>query len=115
MICGKLISFTGDNEYFTGNMTLSAPDGSALVAMERFEDLTSAIDCQGEDGELSVTWKSKEAFDYALKTWKFINDDDHAHFILITNHDGCGEEYQRDSYVCGSHVLISTTFLAPSC
>jgi hypothetical protein len=80
------------------NMTLTALDGSAWVTMERFEDLTSAVDCQGHDGELSLTFKSRDAFDCALKTWKYINDDDDANFMLITNHDGCGPENERQVY-----------------
>lgn len=79
-------------------MTLHAPDGSALVTMERFEGLTSAVDCQGADGEVSITFKSREAFDYAMKTWKYINDNDHAHFILVTNHDGCGDADERGAF-----------------
>jgi hypothetical protein len=84
----------------TGNMTLYAPSGLLLVMMERFEDLTSAVDCQGHDGELSITWESREAFDHALATWKYINDDEKANFLLITNHDGCGPDHQRQTYLC---------------
>jgi hypothetical protein len=80
------------------NMTLEAPDGTLLVTMERFEGLTSAVDCMGDDGQLSLTFKSKDAFDFALRTWKYINDDEDANFLLVTNHDGCGPQNERQVY-----------------
>jgi hypothetical protein len=89
------------------NMTLHSPDGALLVAMERFEELTSAVDCHGDDGQLSMTFKSREAFDFALKSWKYINDDENANFILITNHDGCGPQHERQTYrSVSSRILL---------
>lgn len=80
------------------NMTLYAVDGLPIVLMERFEGLTSAVDCEGDDGSMSLTFKSKEAYDYALKIWGYINEDDDKRFLLIANHDGCGPADERQPY-----------------
>ncbi|KAL8722267.1 MAG: hypothetical protein Q9225_001214 [Loekoesia sp. 1 TL-2023] len=91
-------------------MTLYAPDGLPIVLMERFEGLTAAVDCKGDDGAMSLTFKSKDAYDYALKTWQYINEDDDKQFLLIANNDGCGRDDQRQPYKV-SNVIESSAHL----
>ncbi|KAL9599300.1 MAG: hypothetical protein Q9219_003927 [cf. Caloplaca sp. 3 TL-2023] len=80
-------------------MTLYAPKGLRVVMMERFEPLTSAVDCNGDDGSLSLTFKSQAAFQHALHTWSFINGSKDQRFLLIANHDGCGPKDERQGYL----------------
>ena len=80
-------------------MTLYAPDGLQMIMMERFEGLTTSVDCKGDDGSMSLTFKSQEAFNYALQTWSYINENDDDRFLLIANHDGCGPDDQRQPYL----------------
>lgn len=79
-------------------MTLHAPEGLPIILMERFEGLTSAVDCKGDDGHMSLTFSSKKAYQYALKIWGKINEDDAKQFLLIANHDGCGPADERQPY-----------------
>ncbi|KAL9026335.1 MAG: hypothetical protein Q9196_004985 [Gyalolechia fulgens] len=79
-------------------MTLYAPDGLQMVMMERFEPLTSAVDCNGDDGLMSLKFKSQGAFQRALDTWSFINKAQEKQFLLIANHDGCGPQDERQAY-----------------
>ncbi|KAI4278080.1 MAG: hypothetical protein L6R38_005321, partial [Xanthoria sp. 2 TBL-2021] len=88
-----------DGQLLLANMTLYAPDGLQIVMMERFEPLTSAVDCKGDDGEMSLTFKSKEIYDHAIKTWSFINEAKNERFLLIANHDGCGPDDERQPYL----------------
>ncbi|KAL8786204.1 MAG: hypothetical protein Q9213_002892 [Squamulea squamosa] len=88
-----------DGQLLLANMTLYAPDGLQVVMMERFEPLTSAVDCKGDDGEMSLTFKSQDVFDYAIKTWSFINEAQDERFLLIANHDGCGPDDERQPYL----------------
>ena len=67
--------------------------------MERFETLTTKVDCKGDDGEMSLTFKSKAAFRHALKTWDFINQSEEKRFLLIANHAGCGPDDERQPYM----------------
>jgi hypothetical protein len=87
-----------DGNILLANMTLYAPEGKLLVSMESFEGLTSAVDCNGDDGQLSLTFNNKDAFDYAIDKWNYINEDANEKFILIANHDGCGPDGERQAY-----------------
>jgi len=80
------------------NMTLYAPGGQQIVMMETFEGLTSSVDCKGDDGEMALTFKSQDAFDYAHEKWAFINEKPEYSFLLIANHDGCGPDDERQAY-----------------
>ncbi|KAG0136431.1 hypothetical protein HOY82DRAFT_498283 [Tuber indicum] len=87
-----------DGNVMLANMTLYAPSGQQIVMMESFEGLTSSVDCKGDDGEMALTFKSQEAFDYAHKQWSFINEKSENAFLLIANHDGCGPDEERQAY-----------------
>ena len=87
-----------DGQLLFANMTLYAPSGLPIILMERFEGLTSAVDCKGDDGTMSLTFTSKAAYDYALKIWSRINEKDADQFLLIANHDGCGPVNERQPY-----------------
>ena len=84
------------------DMTLYAPQGLQIVTMERFEPLTSSVECNADDHTMSLTFKSKEAYDHALKKWSFINENKDDKFLLIANHAGCGPEDQRQPYLVSS-------------
>ena len=69
-------------------MTLYAADGLLLVLMERFDSLTSSVDCNDDDGTMSLTFKSQDAFNHALQEWNYVNQNDNGKFLLIANHEG---------------------------
>ena len=69
-------------------MTLYAADGLLLILMERFDSLTSSVDCDGDDGTMSLTFDSQDAFNYALQEWNYVNQNDDGKFLLIANHEG---------------------------
>ena len=81
-------------------MTLHAPDGMNIVKLEEFDGLTKSIDCKGDDGSMSLTFKSLDIFKKALKAWDFINEAEENKFLLIANHNGCGPDDQRQPYLC---------------
>lgn len=81
------------------HMRLHASNGMEIVLMERFEHLTESVDCHGQDGTLSLTFKSKAAFNRALQAWSFINEAEEIKFLLITNHDDCSPSDQRRPYM----------------
>lgn len=97
------------------NMTLYAPDGLMMIMMERFEGLTASVDCKGNDGTMSLTFSSLNAFNYALQGWKYINDNDDGQFLLIANHEGCGPDDSRQPYLISQVTEDSaalTTYLS---
>lgn len=89
---------TDNGQLLFANMTLYASDGLPIVLMERFEGLTSSVDCNGADGSMSLTFKSKAAYDYALRAWQYVNEKDDENFLLIANHGGCGPDDERQPY-----------------
>lgn len=89
-------------------MTLYARDGLLIIMMERFEPLTTSVDCKGDDGEMSLTFASADAFNHALQQWSYINENEEGKFLMIANHAGCGPDDQRQPYlyVEKMHVII---------
>lgn len=79
-------------------MTLYAPEGLPIVLLERFEELNVSVKCHDREGKLSLTFSSKDAFDYAVKQWGYVNKADDGKFLFITNKDGCGPDDQRQAY-----------------
>src|SRR5690606_28144421 len=75
------------------DVTLISPNGKRVIMMEQFETFTKEIDCVGTDGEMSLTFKDKEALDYAGKAWG------DGEFYMIANHDGCAPEDQRKAWL----------------
>lgn len=82
------------------NMTLYAPNGMLMVLLERFDHLTTAIDCKGDDGTMSLTFNSRNAYQYALQAWRYINAKADDRFLLVANHQGCGPDEARQAYMC---------------
>ena len=70
-----------------------------MVLLEHFDHLTKAIDCQGDDGQMSLTFNSQKAFDHAVEAWDHVNDNADGKFLLIANHPGCGPEEERQGYM----------------
>lgn len=100
---------------FLANMTLYAPEGLQVVLVERFDGLTSAVDCKDHNGTMSLTFNSKAAFQHAVKTWNFINEAKEKKFLLITNHSGCGPDGERQTYLVTGireDTKTMTTFLS---
>lgn len=87
-----------DGTLAIANMTLNAPSDLPIVLLERFESLTNYVDCNGDDGHMSLTFKSEDAFRRAVHAWSFANSGNQK-FLVIANHDGCGVEFQRQIYM----------------
>ncbi|KAA8908672.1 hypothetical protein FN846DRAFT_906091 [Sphaerosporella brunnea] len=88
-----------NGQLLLANITLTAPDGMLVVMMERLEGLTTAVDCSTVgDGALGVTWKDKETYQEALNSWSWVNENSTNQFLVVVNHEGCGEDAQRAAY-----------------
>jgi hypothetical protein len=88
-----------NGQLLLANITLTAPDGMPMVMMERLEGLTTAVDCSTVgDGALGVTWKDKETYQEALNSWSWVNENSTNQFLVVVNHEGCGEDAQRAAY-----------------
>lgn len=88
-----------EDKALVANITLQASPGLPLVLLERFEHLTTQVDCRGRDGHMSLTFISMDAFQQALKAWRYINNHADHQFLVIANHDGCAPEDDRQPYL----------------
>ena len=81
------------------NMTLFAPNGHPIVLMERFEGLTTAVDCSiVGDGFIGLMLRDQKGYDHAREAWDRINHGDDDEFILITDHEECSPGDGRKAY-----------------
>lgn len=78
-----------------------------MIMMERFEGLTSSVDCNGDDGIISMTFQSENAYGFALQEWAYINQEDDDHFLLIGNHVSCGADNDRQPYLFVLDLTVS--------
>ena len=93
-------------------MTLTAPKGQRMVLMEHFEDLTSNRVCHEDTGHMTLTFNSREAFKHALDSWSHIKGNANEQFIMITNHDGCGPDFERQPYMYVPKINANLSILA---
>lgn len=75
-----------------------AADGEPLIMMEKFANLTSSMQCVDSNNQTKMTFKTKEAMDYAIASWDWVNDEETKCFVMIANHPSCGPEDQRYPY-----------------
>ncbi|KAF3173918.1 hypothetical protein TWF225_005859 [Orbilia oligospora] len=106
MIYGGVVS---KSQIYLANMTLYQPDdGHPLIMMERFDGLLKDVYCGTQS--ITLDFHHKDAMDYAIKTWDWVNEDTEDHFFLIANHPGCGQDAQRNPYKVAKVQYDQETF-----
>lgn len=82
-------------QHIMANMTIIMQDGRQLVSMERFEPMTKRVRC-GE--KMMLEFVSRDALEYAVKAWNWVNDEKESSFVMVANHEGCGVRRERVPY-----------------
>jgi len=91
------------------NMTLSTANNELVISMERFKSLLENVDC----GEKSILqFKNKDSFEYAIKAWNWVNEDETHSFVLIADHAGCGPDEERVPYYIHNADYDEEKFIA---
>jgi hypothetical protein len=70
-------------------------DGEKIISMERFAPMLNFAEC-GE--RIVMGFKDESTFQYAIKAWGWVNDEETHSFIMIANFVGCGPDDQRQPY-----------------
>ncbi|KAK2809709.1 hypothetical protein FQN50_003554 [Emmonsiellopsis sp. PD_5] len=78
------------------NMTLYTEDGQLILSVERFKPMLKSLQC---GSKMVLAFNSKEQFEYAIRAWKWINDDETHKFIMIADDPGCGPDDERVPYL----------------
>ncbi|KAF3922333.1 hypothetical protein AA313_de0200381 [Arthrobotrys entomopaga] len=88
---------TAKSQIYMANMTLYQPSNDhPLIMMENFDGLLKSVSC--DIGSATLSFNTKEAMDYAIKAWDWVNEAETDHFFLIANHKSCGVDAQRTPY-----------------
>lgn len=89
----------GDNLYMA-NFTLRAPqDEELILPIENFAKELKSIKCGTPEEGMTMTFQDQKSFDYAQKQWKWVDDEDINHFILVTEPDQCYQGDDRSPYL----------------
>ena len=84
-----------------GNFTVDFPeDQEGILSMEKFDDILTSIECNA-DG-LVLKFEDDAAFEYAKKTWDWVNGHDDHEFLMVTGHGDCGKDKPRTPYLVSS-------------
>ena len=76
-------------------MTVFGVGNERIVSMERFKPMLKSVEC----GEKTVLeFESREDFEYAIRAWDWINEDETHSFILVADHPGCGPDDERQPF-----------------
>lgn len=75
--------------------------------MERFAGKLKSVNC-GE--HMMLEFINKEAFEYAQRSWDWVNKDANHTFIMVTNYAGCADNLERLPFVV-SKVKYDTKHL----
>jgi hypothetical protein len=73
-------------------MTMDTKDDELIISMERFSSELKSVTC---DEKVTLTFTSNVTYAHAIKSWDWVNLQQHRTFILIANHPGCGRENSR--------------------
>lgn len=89
----------GEDKIDFANVTFYATDGLPIVVLERLDHLIEYVDCNQNDGQMALAFRSRDAFERAINAWEFVDDEEDLRFLLITNHDGCSPVDSRQPHM----------------
>lgn len=97
----------GGGKAHLANITLQAPLGLPIVLLEHLDPIIEYVDCTRDDGQIALAFKSRNAFQRAVKEWNFVNQNIEHKFLLITNHDGCSLREERQPHMYVQEIIVS--------
>lgn len=90
-------------------MTMYTKDGERIVSVERFMPLLKSFEC-GE--KMVLHFKNNEGFQYAIRAWKWLNEDETHKFILLADGPGCDPDGDRVPYLINDVDYDEKNFVA---
>jgi hypothetical protein len=77
-------------------MTMFTRDGERILSVERFRPMLKSLQC---GPKMVLAFTSRENFEYAIRAWDWVNEDETRTFIMIADDPGCGPDHQRVPYL----------------
>lgn len=87
-------------------MILYTKDNELVISMERFAHELKSVNC-GQN--MMLTFKSKAAYEYIMKTWIWVNLNGTRSFIMVANYPGCGKDRSREPWVVSNVYFYNST------
>lgn len=76
-------------------MTVFSIGNERIVSMERFKPMLKSVQC----GEKTILeFNTREDFEYAIRAWDWVNEDETHSFVLVADHPGCGPDDERQPF-----------------
>lgn len=76
-------------------MTMFTNDGERILSLERFRPMLKSLQC---GSQMILAFNSKETFEYAIRAWDWVNENETHAFIMIADDPGCGPDDDRVPY-----------------
>ncbi|KAF9692544.1 hypothetical protein EKO04_009649 [Ascochyta lentis] len=91
--------YAGDNIY-VANFTMSAAtDDEFILPVENFAKRMKSISCGTPGKPIVLEFSDVDSLSYAKSAWKWVDDADVNHFILVTEPDMCYKGDNRSPYL----------------
>ncbi|KAH6629860.1 hypothetical protein C7974DRAFT_194566 [Boeremia exigua] len=91
--------YAGDN-IFVANFTMAAQrDDEYILAVENFAKRMKSINCGAPGQPVTLEFGDVESLQYAKSAWKWTDDADINHFILVTEPNMCFQGDDRSPYL----------------
>lgn len=74
------------------NMTMYTASGELIISLQRFRTMLKSVQC---GDTMVLTFVDNDSFQYAIRAWNWVNEDETHSFILIADDPGCGPDDQR--------------------
>ncbi|KZM25444.1 uncharacterized protein EKO05_0008127 [Ascochyta rabiei] len=91
--------YAGDNIY-VANFTMSAAtDDEFILPVENFAKRMKSISCGAPGKPIVLEFSDADSLSYAKSAWKWVDDADVNHFVLVTEPDMCYKGDNRSPYL----------------
>jgi hypothetical protein len=77
-------------------MTMFTRDGERILSVERFRPMLKSLQC---GPKMVLAFNSRENFEYAIRAWDWVNEDETRTFIMVADDPGCGPDDVRVPYL----------------
>ncbi|PGG99831.1 hypothetical protein GX51_06123 [Blastomyces parvus] len=91
------------------NMTLYTETGELIISLERFRPMLKSLQC---GSKMVLPFTSKANFEYAIRAWKWVNEDETHKFIMIADDPSCGRPNERVPYLIHDADYDEKNFIA---
>ncbi len=89
------------------NLTVDCSgDNENILSMEKFDGMVTSVQCT--NGSISMTFNDDENFQYAQRTWDWVNGADNHSFVMVAGPGNCGNNPTRIPFIISTMQFDQT-------